>query len=55
MPAKLSTLTMFKLTLSARMRASGDGLRRGCDAPEGQQLDAERWPFEAAERLYPKD
>ena len=54
-PVKLSMLTMFKLTLSARMRASGDGLDVAATLPEGQQFDAERWPFEAAKRLYPTD
>ena len=46
---------MFKLTLSAPMRASGDGLDAAATFPEGQQLDAERAAFEAAKRLYPKD
>jgi hypothetical protein len=48
MPVKLPTLTTFKLTLKARMRASGDGLDVAATFPEGQQLDAERG-------VYPKD
>ena len=54
-PVKLPTVTMFKLTLSAPMRASGDGLDAAATFPEGQQLVAERAAFEAAKRLYPKD
>jgi hypothetical protein len=37
-PAKLSTLTMFKLTLSARMRASGDGLDVAATLPRASSL-----------------
>jgi hypothetical protein len=52
---KLPTLTTFKLTLSARVRASGDCLDVAATFPEGQQLDTERGALEAAKRLYPKD